>query len=182
VHLTAFAKAKVEGCVGIVERWLIGRLRNRIFHSLAEVNKAIGEMLQHLNEERPIRRIGKTRRQLLEELDRPALEPLPIEPYVFAEWRFCRVGIDYHVDVGEHFYSVPYSYGRCEVEVRLTARTVEIFLKGKRIAAHVRGSEQPCSHDHPRPHAIQSSALCRLDHRSYPPGCGQHRPLNGYAV
>jgi transposase len=133
-------KAKVEGCVGIVERWLIGRLRNRIFHSLAEVNKAIGEMLQHLNEERPIRRIGKTRRQLLEELDRPALEPLPIEPYVFAEWRFCRVGIDYHVDVGEHFYSVPYSYGRCEVEVRLTARTVEIFLKGKRIAAHVRGS------------------------------------------
>jgi transposase len=69
-------KAKVEGCVGIVERWLIGRLRNRIFHSLAEVNKAIGEMLQHLNEERPIRRIGKTRRQLLEELDRPALEPL----------------------------------------------------------------------------------------------------------
>jgi transposase len=97
-------------------------------------------MLHSLNEQRPIRRIGKTRRQLLEELDRPALKPLPIEPYMLAEWRFCRVGIDYHVDVGEHFYSVPYSYGRCEVEVRLTARTVEIFLKGKRIAAHVRGS------------------------------------------
>jgi transposase len=133
-------KAKVEGCVLIVERWLIGRLRNRLFHSLADVNQAISEMLRRLNEERPVRRLGKTRRQLLEELDRPALKPLPIEPYVFAEWRLCRVGIDYHVEVEQHFYSVPHSYGRCAVDVRLTARTVEIFLKGKRIATHVRGS------------------------------------------
>jgi len=78
-------KAKVEGCVLIVERWLIGRLRNRVFHSLAELNAAIGAMLSRLNEERPIRRLGRTRRQLLEELDRPALKPLPIEPYVVAE-------------------------------------------------------------------------------------------------
>jgi transposase len=133
-------KAKVEGCVLIVERWLIGRLRNRLFHSLADLNDAISEMLRRLNEERPVRRLGKTRRQLLEELDRPALKPLPIEPYVFAEWHLCRVGIDYHVEVEQHFYSVPHSYGRCSVDVRLTARTVEIFLKGKRIATHVRGS------------------------------------------
>jgi transposase len=32
-------KAKVEACVLIVERWLIGRLRNRRFHSLAELNR-----------------------------------------------------------------------------------------------------------------------------------------------
>ena len=133
-------KAKVEACVLIVERWLIGRLRNRVFHSLAELNAAIGELLSRLNEERPIRRLGRTRRQLLEELDRPALMPLPIEPYVFAEWRLRRVGIDYHVDVEGHFYSVPYSFARAEVEVRLTARTVELFVKGKRIAAHVRSS------------------------------------------
>ena len=124
----------------IVERWLLGRLRNRIFHSLAEVNMAIGELLQRLNEERPIRRLGVTRRQLLEELDRPALKPLPVEPYVFAEWRLRRVGIDYHVDVDHHFYSVPHSFARAEVEVRLTARTVEIFARGERIAVHVRSS------------------------------------------
>ncbi len=133
-------KAKVEGCVLIVERWLLGRLRNRIFHSLAEVNAAISELLHRLNEERPIRRLGRTRRQLLEELDRPALKPLPVEPYVFAEWRLRRVGIDYHVDVDHHFYSVPHSFARAEVEVRLTARTVEVFAKGERIAVHVRSS------------------------------------------
>src|SRR5438552_1605265 len=71
---------------------------------------------------------------------RPALRPLPIEPYVFAEWRVRRVGIDYHVDVEGHFYSVPYRFARSEVEVRLTGRTVEIFVKGERIAVHMRSS------------------------------------------
>src|ERR1700757_1827470 len=133
-------KAKVEQAVLVIERWLIGGLRHRIFHSLAELNAAIGEMLRRLNDERPIRRLGVTRRQLLEELDRPALKPLPIEPYVFAEWRVRRVGIDYHVDVEGHFYSVPYRFARSEVEVRLTGRTVDILVKGERIAVHMRGS------------------------------------------
>ena len=69
-------KAKVESAVLIVERWLLGRLRRRTFYSLAEVNAAIDEMLKNLNEERPIRRLGVTRRQLLEEIDRPALKAL----------------------------------------------------------------------------------------------------------
>jgi transposase len=89
---------------------------------------------------RPLRRLGATRRQLLEELDRPFLRPLPAEPYVFAEWRARRVGVDYHVDVDGHFYSVPYRFARQQIEVRLTARTVEIFSKGERIAAHLRSS------------------------------------------
>jgi hypothetical protein len=59
---------------------------------------------------------------------------MPIEPYVFAEWRVRRVGIDYHVDVEGHFYSVPYRFARAEVEVRLTRRTIEIFARGERIA------------------------------------------------
>jgi transposase len=133
-------KAKVEQAVLIVERWLLGRLRHRTFYSLAEVNTAIGELSTHLNEERPLRRLGVTRRQLLEEIDRPALKALPTEPYEYCEWRACRVGIDYHVDAGFHYYSVPYRFARAEVDVRLTARTVEIFLKGERIAAHMRMS------------------------------------------
>jgi transposase len=83
-------KAKVEAAVLIVERWLLGRLRHRRFYSLAELNAAIGEVLRQLNEERPIRRLGVTRRALLEELDRPHLKPLPSEPYAFAEWRLRR--------------------------------------------------------------------------------------------
>jgi transposase len=133
-------KAKVEAAVLVVERWILARLRDRRFYSLAELNAAIGELLTHLNERRPIRRLGVTRRQLLEELDRPALKPLPTEPYVFAEWRVRRVGIDYHVEAARHFYSVPYRFARSEVEVRLTGRTVEIFVKGERIAVHLRSS------------------------------------------
>jgi len=133
-------KAKVEACVLIIERWLLGRLRHHRFRSLGEVNQAIGDLVKRLNEERVIRRIDKTRRQLLEELDRPVLKPLPAEPYVFAEWRVRRVGIDYHVEVDKHFYSVPYRLARSEVEVRLTARTVEVFAKGQRVAAHLRSS------------------------------------------
>jgi transposase len=133
-------KAKVEQAVLIIERWLLGRMRNRTFFSLGEVNATISELLKRLNEEQPIRRLGVTRRQLFEATDRPALKPLPAEPYILAEWRIRRVGIDYHVEVEAHYYSVPYRFARLEVEVRLTARTVEIFHKGERIAAHQRMS------------------------------------------
>ncbi len=133
-------KAKVEQAVLIVERWLLGRLRHRVFYSLAEVNAAIADLMTHLNETRAIRRLGVTRRQLLEEVDRPALKSLPVEPYEFHEWRTCRVGIDYHVEIAAHYYSVPHRFARAEVDARLTARTIEIFLKGERIAAHMRVS------------------------------------------
>jgi len=133
-------KAKVEVAVLIVERWLLGRLRRRTFYSLAEVNAAIAEMLKNLNEERPIRRLGVTRRQLLEEVDRLALKALPVEPYEYCEWRLRRVGIDYHVEIDAHYYSVPYRFARAEVEARLTVRGVEIFCKGERIAVHLRMS------------------------------------------
>ena len=132
-------KAKVEAAVLVIERWILARLRHQRFYSLAELNAAIGELLKRLNEERPIRRLGRTRRKLLEELDRPALKPLPIEPYVFAEWRVRRVGIDYHVDVEGHFYSVPYRFARAEVEVRLTGAHRRDLRQGRadrRASAH----------------------------------------------
>jgi transposase len=133
-------KAKVEACVGIVERWLLGRLRHRTFYSLADLNAAIADLIGRLNDERVLRQFGKTRRQMFEELDAPQLTPLPAEPYVHAEWRLRRVGLDYHVEVERHFYSVPYRHARKQVEARVTTRTVEIFLDGQRIAAHMRGS------------------------------------------
>ena len=133
-------KAKVEQAVLIVERWLLGRLRRRIFHSLADVDAALGELMAQLNERQPLRRLGVTRRQLLEEVDRPALKALPGEPYEYSEWRGCRVGIDYHIDVDAHYYSVPYRFARAEVDARITARGVEIFHKGERIAVHLRSS------------------------------------------
>jgi transposase len=133
-------KAKVEAAVRIVERWLLGKLRHRRFSSLAAVNGAIAELLTDLNERRVLRHVGRTRRQLFEEIDAPRLTALPAEPYVLAEWRVRKVGLDYHVDVDGHFYSVPSRHARASVEVRATLRTIEVFLKGERIAAHLRGS------------------------------------------
>ena len=85
-----------------------------------------------------VRRFGVTRRQLFEVLDRPPLKSLSARPYEFSNGKYAAVGIDYHVEVAAHYYSVPYRYARAEVEARLTVRTVEIFLKGERIAAHLR--------------------------------------------
>jgi transposase len=133
-------KAKVEQAVLIVERWLLGRLRRRIFTSLADVDAALGELMTQLNDKQALRRLGVTRRQLLEEIDRPALKALPDEPYEYSEWRVRRVGVDYHVDIDAHYYSVPYRFARAEVEARLTACGVEIFHKGERIAVHLRAS------------------------------------------
>jgi transposase len=133
-------KAKVESAVLIVERWLLGRLRHRVFYSLAEVNAAIKELLVDLNDRRVLRRIGKTRRQLFDEIERAALQPLPAERYVYAEWRSRRAGLDYHVEIERHYYSVPYRFAREPIEARITANTIELFHKGERIAAHMRSS------------------------------------------
>jgi len=131
-------KAKVEAAVRIVERFLLGRLRNRFFYSLAELNVAIQDELKRLNDVFRIRRLGVTRRALFEEVDRPHLTPLPIEDYVYAEWRIRRANLDYHVDIDGSYYSVPFTHARDQIEARVTARTVELFVKGQRVAAHAR--------------------------------------------
>ena len=131
-------KAKVEAGVQVAERWIAAALRDRRFFSLSELNAAIRELVDKLNN-RTSRHLGASRRELFEKLDRPALEPLPQEPYEYAEWKKCKAGIDYHVEVERHFYSVPHALIRKPLWARLTARTVEVFDNGKRVAAHLRG-------------------------------------------
>jgi transposase len=132
-------KAKVETAVLLATRWIIAKLRNRQFFSLIDLNAAIRDCVTTLND-RPSRHLGTSRRALFEELERSALKPLPAEPYVFAEWKECRVGIDYHIEVDKHYYSVPHHLLREKVWARITARTIEVFCRGIRVAAHVRSS------------------------------------------
>jgi transposase len=130
-------KSKVEVGVQVVQRWILARLRNRRFFSLAELNQAIRELVDQLND-RPMRGWGTTRRALYEQFDRPALRELPPTPYEYATWKRCRVNLDYHVELEKHFYSVPFRLLREEVEARIAAKTVEIFHRGKLIATHLR--------------------------------------------
>ncbi len=130
-------KAKVEVAVQIVERWILARLRHETFFSLGELNRAIAALLARLNA-RAFRKLAGSRQELFETLDRPMMKPLPAAPYVFGEWKRARVHIDYHIEVDRHYYSVPYQWVGRQLEVRLTANTVEAFHRGKRIASHVR--------------------------------------------
>jgi transposase len=97
----------------------------------------MAELLEDLNG-RVTRHLGASRRQLFEELDRPALKTLPAEAFEYAEWKQRRAGLDYHVEVAKHYYSVPHALAKQKLWARITDRTVEVFHKGKRIAAHLR--------------------------------------------
>jgi transposase len=134
-------KAKVESGVLVVERWIVAALRHRKFFSLAELNQAVRELLPKLNQ-RPFRKRPGCRASLFQELDRPALGPLPRERFELHQWAKARVNIDYHVEFEQHYYSVPYMLTGQEVEIRATMTTVEVFHRGERVASH-RRSYQP---------------------------------------
>ncbi len=119
-------KAKAEVAVQVVERWIVAALRKRQFNSLGELNQVIGELLERINR-RAFRKRSGSRLSLFESPDRPALKLLPVERYEFGEWKTARVNIDYHIEVERHYYSVPYQLVGKRVEVRLAARTIEIF-------------------------------------------------------
>jgi transposase len=130
-------KAKVEVGVQVVERWILARLRHHTFFSLAEVNAALQPLVPALNA-RPFKKLPGSRQGLFETLDRPALRPLPAQPYEYAEWKHARVNIDYHVEVEGHYSSVPSALVKQQLDVRLSAQVVELFHKGKRVASHRR--------------------------------------------
>jgi transposase len=130
-------KAKVEAGVRFAQTYILGRLRRQTFFSLAECNAAIAGVLERINAH-VMRRLGVSRRELFENVERSALRPLPATDYEYAEWRLARVNLDYHVEAAGFFYSVPHALIREQVDVRLTARTVEVFHRGQRVAAHSR--------------------------------------------
>jgi transposase len=130
-------KSKVENGVRFAQTCILGRLRNQTFFSLAESNAAIAGACDRINDH-VIRRLGLSRRHLFETVERQALAPVPEDDYEFAEWRFARVGTDYHVEYESFYYSVPHRLIREQVDLRATSRTIEIFHRGQRVAAHQR--------------------------------------------
>ncbi len=130
-------KAKVEVGVQVVERWILARLRDQVFFTLAALNRAIAELLVELNA-RPFKKLDGCRRSWFETIDRPALQPLPAQPWEVARFKPCKVNIDYHVEIDGHYYSVPHALVRKSVDARITDTTVEILHGGQRVACHAR--------------------------------------------
>jgi transposase len=130
-------KAKVEVSVQVITRWIIMALRKRMFYSLAELNAAIRELLVRVNG-RKMRHIGKSRRELFEQFDKPALKPLPAKPYEFGLWKRVRVNVDYHVVYDNSFYSVPHQLIGKELWLRASANNIELYQDLQRVCAHRR--------------------------------------------
>ncbi|MET0116425.1 MAG: IS21 family transposase [Sedimenticola sp.] len=151
-------KSKAELAVQLAYRWILARLRHRRFFSIEEINAAIAELLRLFNE-RPFKRLPGCRRSRFEELDKPLLRPLPAEPFEYAEWTSAhKIGPDYHMRVRDHYYSVPNALVGGKVEARVSAKVVELFHQGRRVASHPRSQEigghttnpahQPKAHRH----------------------------------
>jgi transposase len=149
-------KAKAEVAVQIAQRWILARLRNETFTSIEELNEAIRGLLEDLNN-RVTRHLGASRRELFEQLDQPELKSLPAYPYSYAAWEHQRVGLDYHLKIEGHHYSVPHQLLRRKLWARITAHTVEMFdNNGKRVATHMRsnveGGQTACKEHMPSAH------------------------------
>jgi len=130
-------KVKVEAAVLVAQRWILAVLRNRTFYSLSEMNEAIQLLVEKLNN-KIMRAVKKSRLELFEELDRPALKPRPSLRYEFAEWKKVGLNIDYHFTFDDHYYSAPFQLIKEALWVRATDAVIEVFFRGKRITSHAR--------------------------------------------
>jgi transposase len=153
-------KAKAEVAVQVAERWIVARLRHETFFTLGAMNARVAELLEALNA-KPMRHYGgASRRDLFERLDRPALRPLPAAPFEYAEWKYARVNLDYHVELEHHYYSVPHALVHERVDARISATSVELFHRGQRVAAHARsfgrGQHTTCPAHMPKAHQAQA--------------------------
>jgi transposase len=134
-------KAKVEAGVLVAQRWILATIRNQTFFSLDALNERIGELVEELNGRR-MRVYGASRRELFERVEKAALGPLPSARFIPGEWKTATINIDYHVEFDHHYYSVPSTLMRQQVDIRATASVVEIFVRGERVASHPRSGHR----------------------------------------
>jgi transposase len=149
-------KAKVENAVLVAQRWILAKLRNRVFFSVSDQNAAIRILLEELNTH-PFQKLEGCRRSKFESIDLPSMLSLPTARYELAEWKKATVNIDYHVVFEDIFYSVPYTLIHEKVEIRATATTIEVLHGGERVASHLRsygpkGSAVTAREHRPRAH------------------------------
>ena len=134
-------KASVENTVGNISRKILAALRSRKFFSISEINKALSEELAKFTL-KPFQKMEGNRKKAFEEIDKPALRPLPKNKYEYATWKESKVPFNYHVEYEGFFYSVGFEYIGEICSIRITCRTVEVFINNERIAAHPRNNNK----------------------------------------
>jgi transposase len=134
-------KARVENGVLQAERWVLAPLRDRTLIGLQEARTAVLERLEKLNA-RPFQKMAGSRLSVFEELEQPALQGVPKERWVPAEWKEVKVHIDYHVEIDKHYFSVPYRLIGAELDAKITPALVEIYQKGQPVTTHRRTGDR----------------------------------------
>jgi hypothetical protein len=131
-------KSQVESSIGWLETWLLEWLRGRSYNSFAELNAAIKMRLTELVK-RPFQKRAGNRQSVFLEIDRPALRPLPPQPYEVPIYVERKVPSNYHVEYEGFYYSVPYRYYKQKITIKVTNSVVEVYIdRLTRVAVHER--------------------------------------------
>lgn len=131
-------KPSVEKGVDIIERWIIEYLDDRTFYSIDQLNQAISERVEWINNRSEFRGRDISRREIFEEFERQELLPLPDHPWSWAQWRKSKVGMNYHIRVDNHFYSVPWKLVGKTVDTCILDTVVEVIFDHEIVARHRR--------------------------------------------
>jgi transposase len=132
-------KASVENMVGTVYTRIYAPLRNEVFHSLEELNTAIGQQLT-IHNIKPYQQKEGTRHDIFHAYEYPVMKNLPSDLFEIKKTITAKVRRNYHVFIGEekNFYSVPFNHVGKEATVVYTSKMVEVYIDNQRVAVHQR--------------------------------------------
>jgi len=136
-------KPSVEKGVSMAYNQIYGPLRDRIFYSMEELNAAIRQQLELLNNKSFQAKAG-SRKELFESQEKPLLKALPPTPYQIKHVTEGKVQRNYHLILGEdrHQYSVPFTLIGKRLRIIYTTETVEIYDGFSRVAVHKRSYQK----------------------------------------
>jgi len=135
-------KGHVEAGVKVVTNWVIHFLADRKFASLDELNAAVAEQVDAVNDRTPFRGEPRSRRDWFEQSERGELLDLPAEPWRQVVWRKAKVNRDWHIQIDTIKYSVPPEFAGLSVDVRIIGFEITVLADGEIIATHQQGARR----------------------------------------
>lgn len=140
------------------------RNRGRTTPDGDELVRALERWNEEVSETRLVAGVGRTPREMFESEEREQLLPLPPTRFERIEWKLCKVQVDWRIQFGTAFYSVPYRHIGATVQVCASARIVRIFRDFELICTHRRATrkwEYVSNPDHAPPNAVEFLSTTR---------------------
>lgn len=129
-------KSCAEGTVGDIATSIIARFRKNNFNSFEELKLGVASALKTFNDT-PFQKRDGSRSSVFNEEEKQHLRKLPDIPYeIFTTYKNHTVGLNFHVQYHKNSYSVPYTYAKKKVDLKVSENTVDIYYNNERIASH----------------------------------------------